>query len=946
MVALAVLLATVLAVFWPIVTGRETFWFFDVTLFHYPNYTALKQAFASQDLSALVWNPDLGAGFPLWAEGQIGGMYPLNWIMVALFDPLAAYNIGQFIHYVLAAVFTYAYARALGLRRPSAAAAALAFTFSGHLVGAMAAHSMLRSAVWLPLMFWGVERFAARPRFVYLATVGVGMAMQAAGGYEATAALGGMAVVCYGLFRLPDGSGCAQQAVDQNIKRRYLRAIVAVGLMGAIGLALAAAHLIPQLELAINSQRVEVSYDYATSGSLPPIQLGTLIWPFMFYNPVEQVVWGFENLGRTAIYVGIVPFALSVVAIVVRPRPRLATFFAVMALLGLVLALGRYTPLYRWVYALPGFHNWRVPGTFGYLVDFSLAVLAGQGMDLVLSQPDLRVGRHLMVLGRALLALTLPILGWQVAVQRWAASGQLAEMVESLRPWMKAGRDPALLLRSIQVSADPRQATAFMPLVLLVAAAGWLVLPRMRLAPQVWAWCGVGLVVVDVVFFAATLRETQVAPLPVARAGSWVTDMLENQPEMYRTAVTWALYPWYNSYQSNRLMANGIATLQVYTPLATQRLDQYLRLASQNPTTMARLLGLANVRYALDTESQMYSGIPFIVKRPLAEVGLWRDERADITLPAPMQASRVQLIFAATSWRMLSTDNLAQVKFVSKDGQKQSWTLREGSPAVVDPGQVLVRRIEQPALRDPLSWRGEDFSVQEWPLYYAEIHPAMNVPLTRVVVTPQPQANLYLLGLSVESADGRWIAGEQPFRQEGFSPFYQHPHGAIYRVEHAMPRAYLVHQVRVVSDSQTLQTLLDPSFDPQREALVTEGPGSAVELKAALNEKVDVLNYRPTRVDIAVSQTAPGLLVLTDFNYTGWQVFVDGTRQQIVPTNYLFRGVYVDEGEHRVAFVYAPESVRVGMMASLTMATGVIGLILMELIRSRRQWVSRSSSLA
>ena len=88
--ALAVLLVAVLIPFCPVLTGREAFWFFDVTLFHHPNYTLLKQALVSHDLSAVIWNPDVGTGFPLWAEGQIGGLYPPNWIMVALFDPLAA----------------------------------------------------------------------------------------------------------------------------------------------------------------------------------------------------------------------------------------------------------------------------------------------------------------------------------------------------------------------------------------------------------------------------------------------------------------------------------------------------------------------------------------------------------------------------------------------------------------------------------------------------------------------------------------------------------------------------------------------------------------------------------------------------------------------------------------------------------------------------------------
>jgi hypothetical protein len=925
--------------------GRETFWFFDVPLLFYPYNTVLKQALTSHDFSSVLWNPNVGTGFPLWAEGQVGQLYWLNWVMVVVFDPLVAYNVEHFIHYLLVAVFTYVYMRSLKLQSPSALVSAVAFTFSGHLVGAMAASPMLRSAVWLPLMFWGVERFATRRKFIYLATASMGMAMQVFGGYVTLAALGGVATVCYGIFCLAADSvsEIAQHPSNQGVWGRSWRAIGVVGVMGIMGLALAAGHLFPQLELVPHSQRAWASYDYVTNGSLPPIQLSTLIWPLVFYNPVNHVVWGLENLGRTAIYVGIVPLALAVIAIVVRPRPRRVTFFIWMTLVAMVLALGRYTPLYRWLYVLPGFHNLRVPGTFGYLVDFSLAVLAGHGMDLLLSQPALRLDRRLIVLSGVLLALTLPILGWQVAVQRWAATGRLVEKLEPLRSWMKPGLDPALLLHSIQTSADWRQATAFMPLILLIMAAGWLILSRTRLSLRVWAWCGVGLVAVDVAFFAATLRETQVASYSAAEVRSWVTDILEKQPGIYRIAVTWGLYPWYNSHQPNRLMTDDIATLQVYAQLSTRRLSQYVSLASQNPSMMAKLLGLANVRYALDTESQVYAGVPFIVKRPLAEAGVWRDARADVTLPTPMQATRMQLIFAETSWRAPDSNELAQVELVSKGGQKQSWTLRDGMATAAGAGQVSVRLIDQPALRYPLSWRGEDFTVQEWPLYYAEINPTLAAPLAKVTIMPQPQTNLYLLGLSVESAEGRWIAGEQPFHQVGFSPFYQQSHGTIYQVERALPRAYVVHQVRVVSDSQSGPALLDSSFDPQYEALVTEGPKSTFDPKAAANDDVEIMDYRPTRVDITVDLSAPGLLVLTDSNYPGWQVFVDGIQRPIISTNYLFRGVYVDNGKHHVTFVYAPVSIRIGMMVSLTAAIGVIGLIVIELLRSRRQWMSRSS---
>ena len=940
----AFLLVAVLAAFWPIVLGHKTFWFYDAALFDYPDYFLLKRVLTSRDFSPVIWNSNLGAGFTLLADGEIGALYPLNWITLGLFEPRVAYNVNHIIHYFLVVVFTFAYARAMGLRRSSSVISALAFSFSGHLVGAMAANSILHSTVWLPLMFWGVETFVSRRKFVYLASASVGVAMQVLGGYEPIAALGAVAVAGYGVFRWLDQSKSFLPVWSLRGVGRFVQAGVVVALIGVIGLGLTAVQVLPQLELVSRSPRTYVSYDYATIGSLMPIQLGTMIWPLMFYNPIEKVVWGGESLGRTAIYVGILPLMLAAVAVLGKRRPRWVIYFTLFALAALILALGRYTPLYRLVYALPGFHNFRNPGTFGYWFDWSLAVLAGYGMDLLLTKADLLRGRRLFVLVGVLLALIVPVIAWQITISRWAASGQLAQAMEPLRPWMKPDKDPALLLRSIQASADPRQLTALMPILMLVSAAIWMMLSRTRLSRRIWAWCGAGLVAIDVVFFSASILETQITTFPAAQFKPWVADALRDQPEPYRTAVTWNLYPWYNSHQPNRLMADDIPTLQVYSQLLSKRLSLFLTAARETPSIMAKLLGLASTQYALDTETQSYAGVPFIVRRPLAEVGLWRDARAEVALPVPLRAERVQVIFAATAWGAVDQGDLARVTLVRKSGQEQSWTL---SSDVTAPAEALIpaRRIDLPVLRDPLGWRGDDFSAQEWPLYYAEISLSPAASVARVIVMPRQQVTLYLLGLAVNSATENWTAGELPFQQGGLSLVYQHPHGAIYTVDGALPRAYVVHRVQVVSDTLALPALLDPSFDPQRQAIV-EAPGVQMEQLDLLREPspqeveaVRITAYAPMRVDLETDLAAPGLVVLTDSEYPGWQAWVDGVRQPIVTANYLFRGVYVDAGRHRVSFVYAPDSIRLGMVVSLTTAVGVMMLLSFEFMQHRRRGV-------
>jgi hypothetical protein len=47
----------------------------------------------------------------------------------------------------------------------------------------------------------------------------------------------------------------------------------------------------------------------------------------------------------------------------------------------------------------------------------------------------------------------------------------------------------------------------------------------------------------------------------------------------------------------------------------------------------------------------------------------------------------------------------------------------------------------------------------------------------------------------------------------------------------------------------------------------------------------------------------------------------------------------VDAGRHRVSFVYAPDSIRLGMVVSLTTAVGVMVLLLFEFMQRKRRGV-------
>jgi uncharacterized membrane protein YfhO len=66
-----------------------------------------------------------------------------------------------------------------------------------------------------------------------------------------------------------------------------------------------------------------------------------------------------------------------------------------------------------------------------------------------------------------------------------------------------------------------------------------------------------------------------------------------------------------------------------------------------------------------------------------------------------------------------------------------------------------------------------------------------------------------------------------------------------------------------------------------------------------------------------VTLRSPGLVILGDVLYPGWELTIDGKPAPIWKTNRLMRGAAVESGSHRLVYRYNPRSVRDGIAASI-----------------------------
>jgi hypothetical protein len=134
----------------------------------------------------------------------------------------------------------------------------------------------------------------------------------------------------------------------------------------------------------------------------------------------------------------------------------------------------------------------------------------------------------------------------------------------------------------------------------------------------------------------------------------------------------------------------------------------------------------------------------------------------------------------------------------------------------------------------------------------------------------------------------------------------------IYKIGQAAQRTYVATKIKPVDSSAVIDDATMPDFDRSREVLIDEADLSNLssQLLDANAELADtaasITRYDDNAVTIDVTTSKPGIVVLHDLYYPGWQVMVDGNPKPLLKANIIFRGVEVPAGHHVVTFAFRP----------------------------------------
>lgn len=336
-----------------------------------------------------LWNPYLLCGMPFVAAVESAVFYPPNFLFVIL-PTAVALDVSLLVHLVAAGLFVQIWLAQLGVRGWPAAVAGVSFQMAAPIALRIYAGnlSVLCAAAWMPLVFWIAERLLEQPSGRAASLGGVILALQVLAGHPQTTFYGLLLASVYFAARLV-------WRVVSGEWRGVLKAVFWASVVGLVAVGIAAVQWVPSFDLTTQAVRGEgLPIWEAGRFSLPPEALASFLVPSFFGDERTAPWWGRNNPWEMTGYVGLVPLALGLFAIICR-RDAVTRTLVIAAVAAVVLAMGKYTPLfgilYRW---LPGYGAFRGSAKFLMPLALLVAVLGGLGGAALSDAIGRGWGRH------------------------------------------------------------------------------------------------------------------------------------------------------------------------------------------------------------------------------------------------------------------------------------------------------------------------------------------------------------------------------------------------------------------------------------------------------------------------------------------------------------------------------------------------------------------------
>ncbi len=900
----------------------------DTFLYFYPYWEAAADALRTARLP--LWNPDLFMGAPLLANSQVGFFYPLNWPVWLLFETPTAAKASIILHVMIASFGTYLLGRrALNLSKSAAVLAAILFGLGGYLSAQVEHINQAQGMAWMPWMLLVVSRWELAVRdWRRLAGKTVGVAalfgLQLLAGHTQTTFITGVglgiwvAVEWGGMLVASRGTQTTNDEQISLVRRTALMlgALVAGVLLAVI---LAGIQLMPTLELTGLSRRQGgLPIDEALSFSLHPLLFARALLPGYGQIPYAEYI----------AYVPVIGLILAVVGI-----SRVAKNWRIwlplsLVILGIFLAFGKYNPLMEnYVMRVPGFALFRAPARWMVLYSLGVALLAGVGWDAISRKQETedseRSPKTSIVIG-ILLVLAL-MMGVAYSTELGLTTPMPPES-PAQQPrftlwlgWLGELAAAVLLLLGIQTHAKRSRYkwALWVPIIAgLIWAQRTLTIDGLT-TPEAYTDVRAGMARL----MAATEEaKTQNQPPPrflsISKGFFDPGDLGEIQSIYGDQLSEEALYRYIVTTKEREIIAPNL-TLS-FGLSSVDGFDGGLLPLYDYAATVGLMLpeGVTTV------DGRLREFLTIIPPAQWLDLFGTRFLITDRTGDNFYQSGDDNVMFDLQQRALLQPSEHLDIGFLPPYVSTELWIVADGFPgSIIVDGEIIPTELVQ---NGTVSANGVPTPTDT--LYRAVWSEPFQPESITIAAAGNPTT---IAGVSlVHSAANTFrqiVPGNYKLAHTGDVKVYENLD--------VSPRAFAVYDWVYAADVDSAVATLS-TLDVQQTAVI-EGTGenSPSRLLETEGTIVTVESYAPEKITISATLPQDGLLVLTEAFYPSWVVSVDGEPSEILKTNGMFRGVFLDAGTHEVVFEYQSTSLWNGAILTLV---GIILLVGLLVVNQRR----------
>ena len=563
-----------------------------------------------------LWNPYIYSGTPFVGGIQSALFYPFNLIFL-LFPIHVAINYSIILHVFLSGVFTYLYMRYLrfsgaekqgayplksreagGLSRTSCIISAIIFMFCapqifhvypGHLPN-------LCTMIWLPLILLFSELFIRTRNLLYAFTGGVAVACNILAGHPQYFFYTAIAVSLYFIVRI------LQEFAGHKNGRLAGYSFAGIFVIYITGVLLSSIQLFPAFEMVKHSTRQTLTYEWVGQFSFLPENFITLFIPDFFGDLFNAPYWGRCYLWEMSLYTGIPSLILCGAALFCF-KNNYTRVFLILALITTVLALGRFTPLFKVLYTIaPGFNMFRGNSKFIFIVAFSLSALAGFGMEYLQNAPfaKKKTRTFLFILIGIVASISMFFIIFFLCNAGFGLWYDIIHKINSLGDrytTLPDLNDAGFLQTTFAVAGKSAIKAAIIAILSLLIIGVWR---NGRVHKKVLIPMTIALLFGDLWMFGNRYMAT--FDLQGCFWNKEVTDVLKNDPRPSRITTV-------GHFELNQGMAHDIANIGGYDANVIKEYSEFVNLLSGKPieqpnivmevSNISKLTNLLNVKYLL-----------------------------------------------------------------------------------------------------------------------------------------------------------------------------------------------------------------------------------------------------------------------------------------------------------------------------------------------------------